>query len=79
MIVLIMQVRFAKHVLPGETLRTEMWQVDPVTVVFQTRVVERNVLAITNAAMVFKQPVQMGGKQQQQQQQQQQQRTQAKL
>jgi hypothetical protein len=59
-----------------------MWQADPVTVVFQTRVVERNVLAITNAAMVFKQPVQMVQQQQGQpasQQQQQQQRKQAKL
>ena len=39
---------------PGETLRTEMWLQPPDTVVFQTRVVERDVLAVTNAAVVFR-------------------------
>lgn len=51
----ILQVRFAKHVFPGETLQVEMWPVSPTTVVFQTRVKERNVLAITNAAVEFHQ------------------------
>ena len=45
------QARFAKHVFPGETLRTEMWQDSPTKVIFQTRVVERNELALTFAAV----------------------------
>lgn len=49
-----MQGRFVKHVFPGETLRTEMWLTSPETVVFQTRVLERDVIAISNAAVVFK-------------------------
>lgn len=48
------QGRFAAHVFPGETLRTEMWLQLPHTVVFQTRVAERNVLSVTNAAVVFR-------------------------
>ncbi|KAL3139739.1 hypothetical protein ABBQ38_004044 [Trebouxia sp. C0009 RCD-2024] len=43
--------QFAMYVFPGETLRTEMWQLSPHKVVFQTRVVERDVLAITKAAI----------------------------
>ena len=38
-------------VFPGETLRTEMWQDSPAKIIFQTRVVERDVLAITKAAI----------------------------
>ncbi|KAK9916735.1 hypothetical protein WJX75_006386 [Coccomyxa subellipsoidea] len=49
--------RFAKHVFPGETLRTEMWVVSPTKVVFQTRVVDRDTLAITNAAVEFFQEI----------------------
>lgn len=48
--------QFAMYVFPGETLRTEMWQEGPTTVVFQTRVVERDVLAITKAAVEFNSP-----------------------
>ncbi len=48
------QGRFAAHVFPGETLRTEMWLQAPATVVFQTRVVERGTLAVTSAAAVFR-------------------------
>ena len=50
------QAQFAMYVFPGETLRTEMWQEGPTTVVFQTRVVERDVLAITKAAVEFNSP-----------------------
>jgi hypothetical protein len=49
---------------PGETLRISMWVVNPTKVVFQTRVVERGVVAISNAALEFK-----PGKMVQQQQQ----------
>ena len=40
------KVRFAGTVLPGQTLRTEMWQEGPTVVVFQTRVVETGKLCI---------------------------------
>lgn len=42
------QARFSKHVFPGETLITEMWQVDG-GVIFQTKVKERDSLALTHA------------------------------
>ena len=45
------QGRFAKPVFPGETLRTEMWVASLTKVIFQTRVLERDALAITNAAV----------------------------
>ncbi|WIA35514.1 hypothetical protein OEZ86_003941 [Tetradesmus obliquus] len=48
------KVRFAKHVFPGETLLVEMWAVSPSKVVFQTRVKERDAVAISNAAVEFR-------------------------
>jgi hypothetical protein len=47
------QVRFVKHVFPGETLRTEMWLQGGHRVVFRTLVVERGEVAIANAAVVL--------------------------
>ena len=50
--------RFAKHVFPGETLQTEMWKSDDGRkIFFQVRVLERDVLAITNAAVELTSPV----------------------
>eukprot|EP00891_Asterochloris_glomerata_P002503 jgi/Astpho2/2503/fgenesh1_pg.00048_%23_26_t len=45
--------RFSGHVFPGETLQTRMWVVSAIKVIFQARVVERNSLVVSNAAVEF--------------------------
>ncbi|KAJ2346841.1 hypothetical protein GGF43_004893 [Coemansia sp. RSA 2618] len=51
--------RFSAPVLPGETLETSVWadKANPKKVLFQVRVVERDVIAISNAAVEFTEPI----------------------
>ncbi|KAJ2337459.1 hypothetical protein GGH91_005082, partial [Coemansia sp. RSA 2671] len=55
--------RFSAPVIPGETLETSVWadKSNPNRVLFQVRVVERDTIAIANAAVEFSAPVSLAG------------------
>ena len=47
-----MKVRFSGTVSPGQTLLTEMWN-EREKVLFQTRIMKMNTLALSNGAVVL--------------------------
>ncbi|MBI5512197.1 MAG: SDR family NAD(P)-dependent oxidoreductase [Deltaproteobacteria bacterium] len=47
------KVRFAETVFPGETLVTQIWRESPTRAVFVTRVLERDKVVLSNAAVEF--------------------------
>ena len=49
-----LQGRFAAHVFPGETLETQMWVTSSTTVVFQTKVLGRNVIVLKAGGVTFR-------------------------
>jgi acyl dehydratase/putative sterol carrier protein len=51
--------RLAAPVFPGETLETQMWK-EGSKVIFQTRVVERDIICIASAAVELKDPADSG-------------------
>ncbi len=48
------KVRFSRHVYPGETIVTEMWQDQPDLVILRSKTVERGEYCLTNAAVWLK-------------------------
>jgi acyl dehydratase len=49
-----MQVRFARHVFPGETIITELWQQDAATILLRSKVAERDEVVLSNGIVTLR-------------------------
>ena len=49
--------RFSRHVFPGETILTEMWQEQPGTILFRSKVKERDEIVLSNGAVKISEAV----------------------